>query len=199
MANGIQVQRFAPARNRTVAFFLGFLRQPGVVASVMPSSRYLARRLADPQLLARARSVVELGPGTGVVTRAMLEVLPPDARLLAIEVNEDFAAMLRTEEDRRLIAHCGSAAQLREAVALHALPQPEVVVSGIPFSTMPPALGRHILQQVWSCLAPGGHFVAYQLRRHVAVLGRDLFGVPASRLEMRNVPPVRVFDWRKPA
>jgi phospholipid N-methyltransferase len=198
MANGIQVQRFAPVRNRTVAFFLGFLQQPGVVASVMPSSRYLARRLADRRLLARARSVVELGAGTGVVTRAILDVLPPDARLLAVEVKEDFAAMLRTEEDPRLIAHCGSAAQLREAIAQHALPHPEVVISGIPFSTMQPRLGRHILEQVWSCLAPGGHFIAYQLRRHVAVLGRDLLGLPAIRLELRNVPPVRVFDWRKP-
>ena len=198
MANGIQAQRFAPSRNRTMAFFLGFLRQPSVVASVMPSSRYLARRLADPGLLARARSVVELGPGTGVVTRAILEVLPPDARLLAIEVNEDFAAMLKAEEDPRLIAHCGSAAQLREAVALHALPRPEVVISGIPFSTMQPALGRHILEQVWSCLAPRGHFIAYQLRRHVAVLGCDLLGTPAIKLEMRNVPPVRLFGWRKP-
>src|SRR5262245_9504087 len=102
--DGIDLARLAPSRKRSVAFFLGFLRRPKVVASVVPSSRFLARRVADPQSLARARSVVELGPGTGVITRTILDALPRESRLLAIEISEDFISLLKCEEDPRLIA-----------------------------------------------------------------------------------------------
>jgi phosphatidylethanolamine/phosphatidyl-N-methylethanolamine N-methyltransferase len=74
-----------------------------------------------------------------------------------------------------------------------------VVVSGIPFSTRPAALGRRILGEVWACLAPGGRFVAYQFRDRVAVLGRKLFGSPDIKVELLNAPPMRVYRWRKPA
>jgi phospholipid N-methyltransferase len=198
VAEATEVRPFPP-RNSRVAFFLAFLRRPDLVGSIVPSSRVLARRLAEPRLFAGARSVVELGPGTGVTTRAMLDVMPHDARLLAIDVNEEFVAMLRADDDPRLIAHSGSAAHIREAVALHGLAQPQVVVSGIPFSTMSRALGRRIIAQIWASLAPGGWFVAYQVRNHVARIAGELLGPPSASLELRNLPPVRIYRWRKPA
>lgn len=197
-AAGATEARPFPARNGRLAFFLAFLRHPDLVGSIVPSSRVLARRLADPRLFAAARTVVELGPGTGVTTRAMLEVMPHDSRLLAIDVNEEFVSLLRADDDLRLIAHCGSAVQMREAVALHGLARPDVVISGIPFSTIPNAVGRRIVEQIWASLAPGGWFVAYQIRNHVARIGRDLLGPPGLGLELRNVPPVRIYRWRKP-
>ena len=142
--------------------------------------------------------MVELGPGTGVTTRAILDALPRDSRLLAIEINEDFVSLLKCEEDVRLIAHCGSAAALSETVAMHGMSRLDVVISGIPFSTMPAGLGRRILEQVWSRLAPGGVFIAYQVREHVAQLARPFMGVPTTAFELRNIPPMRIYRWRKP-
>jgi phospholipid N-methyltransferase len=73
-----------------------------------------------------------------------------------------------------------------------------VILSGIPFSTMPAEIGSRILAAVWEALAPGGRFVAYQLRARVAELGREVLGRPEVGYEFLNVPPMRVYCWRKP-
>jgi len=180
-------------------FFRQFLRYPEQVGSVIPSSRFLEERLIEIGGVAGAGLVVELGPGTGGITRAMLRALPGESRLLAIELNREFAAVLAREPDPRLIVHPGSAEDLPAVLDSHGLARPEIVVSGIPFSTMPAALGQRIIDQIWAGLAPGGRFVAYQLRSRVAALGRASLGPPQASLVLRNLPPARVYCWRKPA
>ena len=73
-----------------------------------------------------------------------------------------------------------------------------MVLSGIPFSTMPAAVGRQIISEVWSFLVPGGQFIAYQFRDRVAVLGKEIIGRPRVEVEFLNVPPMRFFCWNKP-
>jgi phosphatidylethanolamine/phosphatidyl-N-methylethanolamine N-methyltransferase len=180
-------------------FFRGFLRDPQQVGSVIPSSRFLERRLVAISEVSKAGTVVELGPGTGGTTRALLRSLPPSEKLLAIEIDRHFARRLRMEiDDPRLIVHEGSAEEIAATLLHYALPAPEAVISGIPFSTMPRQTGVNILRAVWAALAPGGRFVAYQLRDRVAVLGRSILGRPETAVELLNVPPIRVYRWRKP-
>ena len=190
-------QQIRIRRRDRLAFFRGFLQRPEQVGSVIPSSRFLERRIVDVAEVAAARLVVELGPGTGGTTQAILAALPKNSRLLAIEINPDFAARLESSPDPRLIVYHGSAENIQKALTHYNLAQPDVVISGIPFSTMPPMIGRRILHAVWSALAPGGRFVAYQFRGHVATLDRRLLGKPETELELLNVPPMRIFRWRK--
>lgn len=182
-----------------VTFFQGFLRNPKQVGSIIPSSRFLERRIVRTTGAARARTLVELGPGTGGTTRAVLEAMPADARLLAIEANAEFARLLGEMDDPRLIAHEGSAEDIADILAEHRLPAPDVVFSGIPFSTMPKAVGQGIISAVWETLADGGRFVAYQFRDQVMQLGRELLGSPEVELELLNVPPMHFYSWHKPA
>lgn len=182
----------------SVAFFKGFLDNPELVGSVIPSSRFLEQRIVRTADIANAGLVVELGPGTGGTTRAMLRALPASGRLLTIEISPGFKARLDAIDDPRLINHCGSAADIGAILEEHGLGRPDVVVSGIPFSTLPPALGRAIIRSMWSSLAGGGRFVAYQFRSRVARLGRELIGDPDVSVELRNAPPMRVYRWDKP-
>jgi phospholipid N-methyltransferase len=184
-------------RERRILFFQSFLKRPGMVGSVIPSSRYLERRIVQEAGLASARVVVELGPGVGGTTRAILRALPADARLLSIEINSDFVPALRAIGDARLTVHEGSALDIAGILARHGLGAPDVVLSGIPFSTMKPELGRAIVRAVSDALRPGGRFVAYQVRDRVEKLGREVFGPAAVQLELRNVPPMRVYRWEK--
>ncbi len=177
---------------------MGFLRNPELVGSIIPSSRFLERRLIEIADLANARLVVELGPGTGGTTRAILAALSDNAKLIALEINEEFVSLLKAESDPRLIVHQGSAEHLPQVLRHYTPVQPDVVISGIPFSTMPSNLGKRIIQAVWTSLAPGGRFVAYQFRDQVAMLGRQLLGKPEIEIELLNVPPVRIYHWRKP-
>jgi phospholipid N-methyltransferase len=182
-----------------LAFLRGFIARPMEVASVVPSSTFLATRVVQAAGLACSRCVVELGPGTGPMTRALLRALAPDARLLAIELNPAFCARLRRRiGDPRLAVQEGSAEDLAEHLAHWGLPAPDAVISGIPFSTLEAAIARRVAAAVHANLAPGGRFVAYQLRPHVAACAAPLLGTPEVAWEWRNVPPMRVFRWQKP-
>jgi len=181
-----------------LAFLRGFMAQPMSVASVVPSSPYLEQAVVRATDLSRARCVVELGPGTGGSTRALLRAMNPQARLLAIELNPEFASRLRQRvQDPRLLVQEGSAAEIGEHLERWSLPAPDAVVSGIPFSTLPTEVAHSIVAAIQANLAPGGRFVAYQFRAHVASYTSPVMGEPSFEWEWRNVPPMRVFRWVK--
>ena len=185
-----------PQPDHPIAFLKGFLERPKEVGSIIPSSRWMERRITRTAEIATANVIVELGPGTGGTTKALLQAMGPDAKLLAIEINPGFCDLLRdTIDDPRLIVHHGSAADIPEALAKHELAAPDVVLSGIPFSTMPRELGISILESVKASLAPGGRFVAYQFRDVVHTLGKKVFGPASVQLELLNMPPMRVYRW----
>jgi len=180
-----------------LTFFHEFMRHPRQVASVVPSSRFLERRIVEAAGLQSAKTVVELGPGTGGTTRTILRAIGDDARVLAIELNPHLHKVVSRIEDPRLIAHLGNAHELKEIIAAYSLNAPDAVISGIPFSTIAPQTGREILEAIYSVLAPGGRFVAYQVNRRVATLSR-LFPEPEhAELALLNVPPLRIYRWEK--
>jgi phospholipid N-methyltransferase len=191
------LDRLRPQPDDRLAFFTGFLKRPREVGSIIPSSRFLERRVTRTAGLGTAKLVVELGPGTGGTTRSFLRAMKPDAKLLAIEINPHFVGVLRRNPDPRLIVHHGSATDLRPILDKHELPAPDAILSGIPFSTMPRALGREILRAVHDVLEPGGCFVAYQVRDVVEGLGNEVFGHASKQTELLNVPPMRVYRWEK--
>lgn len=187
-----------PMRDR-LEFLRGFLRHPAQVGSVIPSSHRLEQHLVRSAGIAQARTVVELGPGTGGTTAAMLQALPTAGRLLAVELDPTFHQHLAQQlDDPRLLLELGSAEKIAEFLAARRLPAPDAIVSGIPFSTMPPEVSDRIAATIAQVLRPGGRFVAYQVRAHVASFVTPYLGKPHKRWEVVNIPPVRVFTWVKP-
>lgn len=187
-------------RRDALEFLRGFLRHPAQVGSVVPSSRRLEQRLVRSAAVAEARTVVELGPGTGGTTAALLNAMGPVGRLLAIELDPRFHQHLQQSvADPRLLLELGSAERLPEFLAARRLPAPDAIVSGIPFSTMPVELADRIAATIAQVLRPGGRFVAYQVRAHVSRYASPYLGTPRKQWEIVNVPPVQVFTWTKPA
>ena len=186
-----------PFRDR-LEFLRGFLRHPAQVGSVIPSSHRLEQRLVRSAAIAQARMVVELGPGTGGTTAALLQAMGPSARLLAVELDPTFHQLLQQQLlDPRLMLELGSAERLGDFLAARRLPAPDAIVSGIPFSTMPPEVSDRIAATIAHLLRPGGRFVAYQVRAHVARYASPYLGTPEKRWEPVNIPPVQVFTWIK--
>lgn len=184
-------------RDHRFAFLREFLRRPLQVASLIPSSRFLERRIVEAADVASAQTIVELGPGTGGTTRAILSAMRPDATLLSIELNARLHALVRGIPDGRLIAHLGSACELPEILTLYGLDAPQAIISGIPFSVISRTTGDQFLQAVAAVLAPGGRFVTYQVSNRVAAACRPLLGAGRMDVELRNVPPLRVYRWEK--
>lgn len=146
-----------------------------------------------------AHTVVELGAGTGGTTRAILRELPMNGKLLVIEINPRFCTLLRHIQDSRLLMHRGGAQELPDAIALHGLPAPEAIVSGIPFSTMSRGAGARVLEAVTSALQPGGRLVAYQVSNQVDDLASPLLGPAQVEVALFNIPPMRLYRWEKQA
>ena len=187
----------APLRD-SAEFLRGFVRNPAQVGSVVPSSHRLEQRLVRNAAIAQARTVVELGPGTGGTTAALLAAMQPSARLLAIELDRTFHRHLSIRlHDARLSVELGSAEHLAEFLEARRLPAPDAIVSGIPFSTMPPDVSGRVAAAIADTLRPGGRFVAYQVRAHVADFTTPYLGAPSKEWEWVNIPPVRVFTWVK--
>jgi len=185
-------------QDHRLAFLRGFLKKPKEVGSIIPSSRFMEKRIVRTAELERADVVIELGPGTGGTTRALLAHMKPHAKLLAMEINPHFVKLLRrTLGDPRLIVHEGSAQEVGDALEQNGLRAADVILSGIPFSTMRREVALGILRSVYDNLAPGGRFVAYQFRDRVENLGRCVFGSPHIETELLNVPPMRIYRWDK--
>jgi phosphatidylethanolamine/phosphatidyl-N-methylethanolamine N-methyltransferase len=179
-------------------FFKGFLRNPREVGSIIPSSRFLTRRVLRCGELASARVIVELGPGTGVLTREIVAAMRPDAKLVAIELLPSFVEVLRRELPHpRLHVIAGNATDVESALRSVGETGADLVLSGIPFSTMEQGEGRATLQAAMRVLRPGGRFVAYQFRSAVRRMAEPVFGPCTTHSGFWNIPPMRIYVWRR--
>ena len=126
-------------------FLEGFVKNPVMVGSVIPSSRYTIRKMLAPVDWQRCKLFVEYGPGVGTFCRPVLERLPRDGQLIVIDTNPMFIDYLkRTITDSRFIPVLGSAADVEEIIRAHGHEQADYVVSGLPFSTLPDGVGPAI-------------------------------------------------------
>ncbi len=183
--------------NGQFAFFQEFLKHPLQIGSIIPSSRFLERRLLEVSGIASAKTIVELGSGTGGTTRAILNGMPQHARLLSIEINPHLYASVSRISDDRLIAHLGNACELKKILFMYDMGHPDVVISGIPFSTMSHRTGSQVIEAISSLLSPNGRFVAYQVSKRVASLCRPFLGTGQMEVELLNIPPIRIYQWAK--
>jgi phospholipid N-methyltransferase len=183
-----------PELERLLLFARNFLKHPRMLGSVVPSSRYLIEHLFASIDFDRARVIVEYGPGVGPITAALLRRMRPDAHLVALEVNAELAAYLRTAiPDQRL--HVVHASAERAGAVLERLGRShaDYVVSGIPFSTMPASERRRVVRATRAVLHPGGTFLVYQFSRAVLPDLRATFTEVREDFEPRNIPPARLF------
>ena len=189
-----------------VLLFSRFLRSPRTVGAVTASSRALAEAMLNGLDLEGARRVVELGPGTGAFTSAIIERLGPDATFLAIDIDPEFVRQIQKRWPE-VECICESAESLAAIVEARGMRPVDHMVSGLPFVSLPPLVTRQILDGVREVLRPGGTFTtfqylpAYGLPSAVAFRRSMSAGIgtePAVRLVVRNVPPALVLTWRKP-
>src|SRR3954454_7529782 len=180
-------------RERT-RFLRSFLEGPRRVGAVLPTSRYTVRATLDMALVAQAGLVVELGAGTGPYTREIVRRLRPDARLLAFELDPTLAGRLATEViDPRVQVITDSAANLGAYLDGR---RPEVIVSGLPFTSLPGPARQAILDAARSALADDGVMLVLQYSPFIQRELERRFGSVRRRLSLLNVPPAVLYACR---
>ncbi len=198
--SGPREQRGAarPAGNPRLQFLRGFLKHPVMVGSIIPSSKTVIERMLAPVDWDKTRLFVEYGPGVGTFTRPILEKLARNATLLTIDTNAEFNEFLEQSiDDPRLVAVTGSAADVETILAERGFKQADYVLSGIPFSTLPPGLGEAIGEATAKVIRPGGAFLVYQFSPKVFEFIKPWFDRVDRGFEWLNVPPASLFwAWK---
>ncbi len=175
-------------------FLRGFIKHPVMVGSIIPSSARLIAKMLGPVEWDKTHLFVEYGPGVGTFTRPILDLLGPDARLIAIDTNDDFISYLREDiDDPRLIAVTGSAADVEKIVAAHGFDHADYVLSGLPFSTLPEGVGDAIGKATANVIRDGGAFLVYQFSPKVRDFIAPFFERIERGFEWINVPPATLF------
>ncbi|MBS0518090.1 MAG: methyltransferase domain-containing protein [Proteobacteria bacterium] len=189
----------------TALFLKRWLRRPLSVGAVMPSGRWLTQAMArytTAALAGQAGYVLELGAGTGEVTRALLAAGIPVDRLALVERDPELVAFLRRHIPGPKIIE-GDAARLPQLLAANGIAQVAVVVSSLPLLSLPAEVVRGIVEGAFQLLPPGGVLVqfTYGPSPPVPKILRAEFGLVGTRSRRiwRNVPPAVVWTFTRPS
>ena len=177
-------------------FIRSWIEKPLSTGAVMPSSKALARtmvRYVDPQ---SSGPVIELGPGTGPVTEALVRHGIDPKRLVLVEFNPDFCRLLRTRYPEATVVQ-GDAYRLRRLLGALVREPAAAVVSGLPLVTKPLRTRLRLISDAMSLLAPGAPFVQFTYAM-VPPIPKALSGIKAEASELiwMNLPPARVWVYR---
>ena len=197
LQSSVRALKKPPRLDDEVRFLRSWIEKPLHMGAVMPSGRVLARTMAQYVDIKSTGPVVELGPGTGAITSALIERGIDQKRLVLVEYNPGFCALLR---DRYPLARVvqGDAYTLRESLRNVLNAPASAVVSGLPLVTKPMLTRLKLIRDAFVALAPGAPFV--QFTYSVAPpIPKSLPGVSteASERIWMNLPPARVWVYRK--
>jgi phosphatidylethanolamine/phosphatidyl-N-methylethanolamine N-methyltransferase len=180
-----------------VRFLRSWIEKPLHMGAVMPSGRVLARTMAQYVDIDSDRPVIELGPGTGAITSALIAHGVDQKRLVLVEYNPGFCALLRDRYPQATVVQ-GDAYALRDSLWNVLSAPASAVVSGLPLVTKPMLTRLKLIRDAFVAMAPGSPFV--QFTYSVAPpIPKSLPGVSteASERIWMNLPPARVWVYRK--
>jgi phosphatidylethanolamine/phosphatidyl-N-methylethanolamine N-methyltransferase len=196
-----QIRRFEE-KNRVrlddeVRFIRSWIEKPLSIGAVTPSGRVLARAMAayvDPQA---EGPVIELGPGTGPVTEALVAQGIDPSRLVLIEFDPTFCRLLRQRYPAATVVQ-GDAYSLKRLLGGHLIEPAAAVVSGLPLFTKPLKTRLKLLYEAFALMSPGAPFVQFTYAT-IAPIPKALDRVrsEASERIWMNIPPARIWVYRK--
>jgi phosphatidylethanolamine/phosphatidyl-N-methylethanolamine N-methyltransferase len=184
-------------RDDEVRFLRSWIEKPLHAGAVMPSGRLLARTMAQYVDVKSEGPVVELGPGTGAITNALIEHGIDQKRLVLVEYNPGFCALLRDRYPQAKVVQ-GDAYKLRDTLWNVLTVPASAVVSGLPLVTKPMLTRLKLIRDAFLALAPGAPFVQYTYSV-APPIPKSLPGVSTESSERiwMNLPPARVWVYRK--
>jgi len=198
----VALKRSPPHRMNDFTLFLRkFLKHGTEIASLAPSSRQLSLATVANIDWANTHTLLELGSGTGPITKVIVEKARPDCRIMAVERDIDFVKRLQERfagTPNVEIVH-GDVCHLPEILAARGLRTVDAVVSGLPIPSFPPDLQKALFASVSEVLKPGGPFNQITEMPWVYLkFYRQHFEHVRFKFEPRNLPPAGAYHCRGP-
>ena len=179
-------------------FFVQSVSKIRETGSVIPSSRFLVSAMCEQIDFQSASLLVELGPGTGVMTRSILAKMSKQCRLVSIELNSAFIEQLNSEfcgTQARIVQ--GSAEDLSQHLQGYDTPLADCIISSLPLYNMPTRLKMRILQACKKNLKAGGHFIQIQYSLADRKIIQHYFDDVKTDFVLMNFPPAFVYTCTK--
>jgi phospholipid N-methyltransferase len=189
--------------NENIQFLQAFLKNPLKVGAVAPSSPDLARQMLDGISPSKENIIIELGVGTGAITKYVREILPDNESYLGIELDSRMVSSLKIRYPEMNIAK-GNACELSAIHKSSELGKASYLLCCLPFVTLPEEVAAQILSEIEQYMAQGCLFRAFQYAHgyytpsaiRLRKFMRDRYGFSKrSKLVAKNVPPAYTLTW----
>jgi phospholipid N-methyltransferase len=175
-------------------FFKEFLRERKTVGAITPSSKYLAKKMLSPIDFNKALNIVELGPGTGIITKEIIKKMRSDARLLVFETQKNFCDLLNHEiNDKRVTIINDTAEKMEEYLRKYGIEKADYTVSSLPFMIIPDTAKNTILNTAVKFLKDDGLFIQYQYSLNALKLLKSKFKNVKLDFTPINIPPAFIY------
>ena len=187
-------------------FLKNFLRNPGQVGAIAPSSHRLVRMMVDWFDWDQIRNVVEFGPGTGVFTQAISERLHPESTFFAVEKSAEMAELTR-KRCPDVTVYNDSVTNISQLCQQESIGKIDAVICGLPWASFPESLQTEIIESMLGVLAPEAQFATFAYWQRVVLpagarfnrrLQNTFASVERSPSVWLNLPPAFVYRCTKP-
>jgi phosphatidylethanolamine/phosphatidyl-N-methylethanolamine N-methyltransferase len=184
-------------------FLQRFIKKPMTVGAIAPSSPELALKMIEDVRADEQNVVLEIGCGTGAITKFLQKLIPNRKAYIGIEIEKNFVDTLEKDfPDLNII--CGDACNSSEIIAEHGLGKVSYIISGLPFVVLPKEISGGILDEVDKMMAKGCLFRTFQYahgynlspaKKFRQRLNEKYGEVKRSDLVLRNLPPAYTLTW----
>lgn len=175
-----------------------FIKKPKETGAVAPSSKFLTREIIKSIDLKSSMNIVELGPGLGTFTRAILKKANPNSGLFCLEVNKKFCAHINKNiSDKRLVVVNASAEKISSNLKKFGIKNADCIVSGLPFFNFSDKKKQAILHEIKSSLSDNGKFILFQYTNGLSRLLESYFSSIERKFIPLNIPPCFVYTCEK--
>lgn len=175
------------------SFFKSFLKNPLRTGSIIQSSPVLADKMLEKIDFQNTRCIVELGGGSGIITKKILRKMRKDCVLLCFEIEPALAEKMRNIEDSRLIIINDCAEKIDIYLQKYGFQKTDCIISSLPLTSLPSRTSRSILKNIYAYLPSGGHYIQFQYSLAYRRQIKYLFSSVAISFVLLNFPPAFVY------
>ncbi len=183
---------------KKIDFIKALMKNPGSVGALIPSSKFLAEKMAELSDLKDARCVIEFGAGTGVITKKILSEMPLNSILFCFEIDKDLVKILNKniKDDRVRIIH-DSAENFPKYIPESCSECVDRIISGLPLALLSKEVRIRILKLSEKHLKDDGIFVQFQYSLANLSDFKKLFPSITINFELLNIPPAFIYVCKK--
>lgn len=175
-------------------FINEFIKKENQIGAIAPSSKFLAKKMMKEIDFSKNLNIIELGPGNGVFTEKLLTKMSADSRLLAIELNQNFASLIDSKiNDKRFIISCESATNISKIRLKESFPKADIILSSIPLAILPIKIRIQIINEIKKSMSDNGVFIQYQYSLNAKEILQKKFNTVKTTFTPLNLPPAFIY------